>query len=886
MIATYRLQLHPEFGFDEVRELLPYLGHLGISHLYLSPITEARPNSTHGYDVIDHNAVRLELGGRQAFDRLVEAARLAGLELILDFVPNHAGVGPRNSYWQDVLAYGPHSTYASYFDIDWHPIKPELQGKILLPFLGRTYGEVLDEGELALSFNDGYLYATYYENRYRLNPASYMFVLERMLKSAERTEPYWDLKDLVDAFRSLEPHERDKSEALVKRLANMFGRIDYEPVLHSFDAEALHLLLEEQFWRLSYWKTAGYEINYRRFFDINGLVALRMEDDHVFWDAHQLLAEILALEGVAGVRIDHVDGLFDPHDYLQRLRKVGAGRIWVEKILAPGEIIPEEWPVAGTTGYEFLNDAMGVLVNEEARPVLEKIYRRVTGTTLSYDEEVYDSKKDVIDSSLSSELFRLAYELDRISEADFRTRDFTLEALRKALVEIVAVFDRYRTYLPYDEEMAREVVQEAVYRARSSNPAAEPTVYDFIARVILGDVREDLRTIQRAFVGRFQQYTAPVAAKGVEDTAFYRYLLLTALNEVGGEPGDFGQSVHAFHSRARFRAHRYPHSLLATATHDHKRGEDTRMRLIALSELADQWEEVVRSLLEFAGEDVGTTGTYSGEAGTFAGDTGPSRYDRYLFFQTLVGLWHGSDRDELPDRLWAYMEKATRESKRQTSWTNPDADYEEALEAFVRGVLADERLGPTIDDFARSLAEIGFKNTLTQLVLKMTTPGVPDVYQGCELLDLTLVDPDNRRAVDYERRRRLLDELSGLLDAPSAEAVQSLVDAFDEKVKLYVTAALLRLRRAEPELFTGSYSPIEVGDSDHWIAFSRTTDSSALIVAVRRRHGETSNESLPVPAELSGRSWRDVLTGARIEANEGNVIDLGKLPLPWAVLKG
>ncbi len=869
MIATYRLQLQPDFGFKEVQELLPYLSALGISHLYLSPVMEARPASTHGYDVIDHNAIREELGGREAFDRLVEAACRVDLGLILDFVPNHAGVGPRNSYWQDVLAYGPHSTYASYFDVDWQPIKPELRGKILLPFLGRPYGEVLDDGELRLSYDDGYFYASYYENRYRMNPASYTPVLDTLLRALERTTPYWDLKDLVEAYRTLEPHEREKAEALRKRLANLFNRIDYQQVLDAHEPAEIHDLLELQFWRLAFWKTAGYEINYRRFFDINGLVALRMEDDHVFWDAHQLLAEILAMEGVEGVRIDHIDGLFDPHHYLDRLEKVGAGQVWVEKILASGETLPDAWHVAGTTGYEFLNDAMGVLLRGDARIALEKIYRRTTGMVLSYDDEVNQSKKDVIEASLSSELFRLAYELDRISEADYHTRDYTLEALRLALVEVVAAFDRYRTYLPYEAETAREVVQKAVYRARARNPVSEQTVYDFIAGVLLGDVREDLLAVQRAFVGRFQQYTAPVAAKGVEDTAFYRYLPLSALNEVGGEPGEFGQSLHAFHSRARFRAHRYPNSLLSTGTHDHKRGEDTRMRLIALSEMPDRWEDVVRSLLEI------------GEA--HIEDAGPSRIDQYLFFQTLVALWHGSDRGELPDRLAAYMQKASRESKRQTSWTYPDAAYEEALESYVRGVLDDERLSEAIDAFARDLAALGFLNSLSQLLLKMTTPGVPDVYQGSELLDLTLVDPDNRRPVDYQLRLHLLEEMGALLEAPSAGAVRDLIDSGDEKAKLYLTAALLRLRRDAPLLMSADYTPIDVNDSEQWIAFARTHETEALVVAVRRWHGSAlEGGSLILPPPLVNRAWTDVLTGETIDA--GNSIALDQLPLPWSVM--
>ncbi len=871
MVATYRLQLQPSFGFADAERILPYLRRLGVSHLYLSPITEARPGSTHGYDVIDHNAVREELGGRAGFDRMVQAARDAGLEIIVDFVPNHSGVGPRNAYWQDVLAYGPHSVYAAYFDVDWNPIKPELQGKILLPFLGKPYGDVLDDGELSLTYDDGYLFASYFDNRYRLNPASYAHVLERVLEEAERTEPYWDLKDLVDAYRSLGPHERDKAEVLRMRLVNLFQRISYRDVLTSISTPDLHDLLEKQFWRLSFWKTAGHEINYRRFFDINGLVALRMEDDHVFWDAHQLLAELIAMEGVAGVRIDHVDGLFDPRGYLERLSKVGAGRIWVEKILAPGETLPDAWSIAGTTGYEFLNDVMGVLVHERGRIPLEKTYRRVLGAALSFEDEVYESKKLVIHTALSSELFRLSYELDRISEADYHTRDFTLEAIRQALTDVVAVFDRYRTYLPHETETARDAIRLAVYRARARNPVAEPTVYDFISRVILGDVRSDLRPVQQAFVGRFQQYTAPVAAKGVEDTAFYRYLPLAALNEVGGEPGEFGTTLHAFHSRARFRAHRYPENLLATATHDHKRGEDTRMRMIALAEVPERWDEVVRKLIDF------------GESHT--SDAGPSKADQYLFFQTLAALWHGADRDELSDRLGIYMQKATRESKRQTSWTNPDEAYEGALEQFVRQVIIDEEVADVLDDFSRQLARIGFLNGISQVVLKLTTPGVPDVYQGCELWDLTLVDPDNRRPVDYELRARLLDSLADLIGRPDVARVRDLVETEEEKTKLYVTAVLLRLRREYSELFAGDYLPLEAESTEKWIAYARSSARRRLLVAVGRRHsGELEPEEavIALPEELANRNWRDVLTGTKIRS--GNTFCLSDLPLRWAVL--
>ena len=883
MIATYRLQLQPGFGFAEVEVLLPYFQRLGVSHLYLSPITEARPGSTHGYDVIDHNAVREDFGGREALDQLLEAAREAGLQFILDFVPNHAGVGSNNAAWQDVLAYGSYADAASYFDVDWDPLKPELHGKILLPFLGQPYGKVLDADELGLHYRKGRFYATYYDNRFALSPSTYADVLKHVLPQLERTEAYWDTKDLMEAYASLLPEGVEKAEAMALRLDLLGERIDLNALVASIDKDALHAILEQQCWRLSYWKTAGYEINYRRFFDINGLAGLRMEDPQIFWDAHRLLGELLAHDAVAGVRIDHIDGLFDPKGYLERLRDLGAKSVWVEKIFALGETLPETWPVEGATGYAFMNDVMGVLLQPEGEHGLDRAYRRFVPEANAYDETVYHSKVLVMETSLSSELFRLAYELDRLSEADYHTRDFTLEALREALAEVVAAFPRYRTYLPTAseeaEEEARQVIQETIYKVRQRNPATEPTVYTFLQNVILGDVREKLRAKQEAWAGRFQQYTAPVAAKGVEDTAFYRYLRLAALNEVGGEPDHFGQTVPAFHARARYRAHRYPHNLLATATHDHKRGEDTRMRLIALAEIPDVWEETVHALAEIAVRH--------------RGKARPDRTAEYLFYQTLAALWPDADRDALPDRLWTYMQKAARERKEQTSWINPDEHYEAALERFIRAMLADERLPDVLDPLADTLARLGFFNTLSQTLLKFTTPGVPDLYQGCELLDLSLVDPDNRRDVDYAQRMALLEEMTDVLTHPEPDVLQAMIGEQDARAKFYFTARLLRLRGEHPTLFEGGYRALDVeatgtdnSEESAWIAFARESDDEALVVIVPRFPASRSTDAdarIPLPEALAGYAWTDVLTGTHLDATD--TLTPAALPLPWAVLQ-
>ncbi|MFW5972689.1 MAG: malto-oligosyltrehalose synthase, partial [Bacteroidota bacterium] len=544
-------------------------------------------------------------------------------------------------------------------------------------------------------------------------------------------------------------------------------------------------------------------------------------------------------------------------------------RIWVEKILAPGETLPEDWPVDGTTGYEFMNDVAGLLLDESARDVLDRAYRRAIPRVRSFPEEVYRCKKLVMETSLSSELVRLANELDRLSEADYHTRDFTLEALQDALEEIVASVDRYRTYLPHDPEDAADVIREAVYRAMSRNPASEPSVFEFVRSIILGDVRDDLRPMQQAWTRRFQQYCAPVAAKGVEDTAFYRYHRLVALNEVGGEPDHFGLSIQAFHSHARFRALRYPETLLATATHDHKRGEDTRMRLVALSELADEWEQTQIELEQIVAD--------------YRLDRQPSEADAYLFLQILLALWKDSDPEDLPDRIWRYMQKASRESKLHTSWIRPDEAYEEALEGMIRGMMADERTTDVLEPLTERLADLGFRNSLTQVVLKFTTPGVPDIYQGTELWDLSLVDPDNRREVDYDLRARIIDDLEKT--RPGVDTMRQWIEERDVRIKLHLMVRLLQLRASFEEFTTAEYRDLEVESEDQrWLAFARVASDRNLIVAARRHFGKQDESAahLHLPDTLAGRNWVDVLSGEVTKLNDHVV--LNDCPLPWLVL--
>ena len=879
MIATYRLQFRPGFGFAEVTDLLPYFVRLGISHLYLSPVTEARAGSDHGYDVTDHTRLREELGGAGAFQALLDAADRLGLRLVLDIVPNHAHAGPENERWQDVLAYGPASPYASFFDVEWDPLKPELHRKILLPFLGRPYGEALDGGEITVTFERGRFFAAYFDHRFAIAPATYAAILERSAT----------LRDLAGAYAAAADGPREGLEALRPSLAAALHDLAPTDLLAGFASERLHRLMERQYWRLAYWKAGGYDINYRRFFYLNDLVALRVEEEDVFAETHTLVARLAAHPAVDGVRVDHIDGLFDPHEYLRRLKGIGVRHVWVEKILGPGETLPEDWPVEGATGYDFLNDALGILTHPEGEMPLDRAYRRFVRDRPPYRVEVYRSKRAVMERHLTGELDRLAYDLDRLSEADYHTRDYAYQALREAVVELIAALDRYRTYLPYGREDAERVLRQAVYRARQRVPREDPSVFDFVLRVLLGDVRPDLRSRAAAATGHLQQYASVVMAKGLEDTAFYRYVRLAALNEVGGDPGRFGLDADAFHARARFRALRYPRTMLATATHDHKRGEDLRTRLVVLASLPEVWERTLRGL-------GGLFQEHSGERPPAAGDV-------YLFAQTLIALWEGTPRHELEDRLSAYMRKAAREADLQTSWSNPSADYEEALDRFIRRILRDRRLPRRIGPAARTLSRYGFVNSITQVILKATCPGVPDFYQGSELLDLSLVDPDNRRPVDFARRARLVDELDPILERPDPAVLNAWVTAGDERLKLYVMIRLLRLRRTVPGIFTGEYRtvPHDAPAGDGLLGYIRGGGEEALLVLVPRfparrgrpaPRGRTPAEFPPpdedhaievrLPETFVGATVADVLTGTTLTL--GEMLRVGDRPLPWCVL--
>lgn len=945
--ATYRLQFHKNFGFDDAIGILPYLARLGISHVYCSPIQRARAGSLHGYDVVAHDEINSELGGPEGFARFTAALHGQGMGQLIDLVPNHMGVlGADNAWWMDVLENGPASLFSQHFDIDWQPLNPELAGKVLLPVLGDHYGEVLLGGELVLGFDElsGNLALHYFEHRFPLAPETYPAVLLRAQSRLDDADIAAGLASTATAFGHLPSRaspdagaraERARDKELLKaRLARL---VAHQPSLGPAIAaavaefnlegqrELLHQLIEAQAYRLAYWRVASDEINYRRFFDINELAALRMERPEVF-EATQSFALRLAASGaVQGLRIDHPDGLYDPAGYFAQLqagyaRRAGLvlptrdadGRparplyVVAEKIAAPHEEVPESWHVHGTTGYRFANVANGVLVDTSAEARFGQIWRHFTGVEDSFEEIAYAGKREIMRTGLASELTVLASELLRIARADRRTRDYTLNALRRALTQVVACLPVYRTYL-LTAPSAQDVryVDLAVKEAERRSEDADPSVFAFVRETLLARAVEGadagLREQVLRFAVRLQQFSAPVAAKGVEDTAFYRYFPLASLNEVGGEPAIFGMSTEAFHEASADRCRRWPHTLLATSTHDNKRSEDVRNRINVLSEMPTPWRQALR---RWRGRHhVLRQSLMAGGAPPDA----PSYADEYLLYQTLLGTVPAAGLDEaaLPayrERILAYTLKAAREAKRHTRWTKPVAAYEEALAGFVRGLLERVEGNAFLDELqalGRELAWFGALNSLSLTLLKYGSPGVPDLYQGNELMDLSLVDPDNRRPVDFALRARWLDELiamAGEGDAGLPARVTALAQApHDGRAKLWLVWRLLSLRREQPGLFRGgSYRGLAAtgAQADHVVAFERRHGGQVLLVLALRlprvlAAGAAEAASggaaplpigpvwgdtmLPLAGFAEGARFDCVLTGAELRVRHGAI---------------
>lgn len=892
--ATYRVQLHAGFDFDAAAAIVPYLAALGISHLYVSPITMARPGSRHGYDVVDHTRINPELGGEAGLDRLCAALHSASMGLLVDFVPNHMGVGgAHNPVWLDVLEWGQEAGHAKWMDIDWHPAEETLEGKLLVPFLGAPYGEVLESGALALHFDPGGgRYAIWYhEHCFPVCPRSYHTILQHAPAALPQS-----ITTMAEELRRAAPQEaRTVAAALKAELAALAassrGNAHLEAAAEAFAGRAgdprsfraLHKLLEQQAYRLSYWRVAADEINYRRFFDINDLAGLRVEDQAVFERLHVLLFALIRAGKVSGVRLDHVDGLYDPADYCRKLQ-AEAGRclgdeagerplyLLVEKILAPFERLPAAWPVHGTTGYDFMSQATGLLIAPDSEQRMTRIYQRFVPEARDFATEVERAKPQILRNNLSSEFTVLARRLTRLAKRHRGTRDFTYHAIREALTDIVARFPVYRTYIAEGaaSETDERYITWATRRAIKAPGLVDDTVYEFIRHVLLARWRPDDGEIHdageiREIARKFQQLTGPVTAKSVEDTAFYRHTRFIALNEVGSEPSRWGVSVAAFHHEAAGRSEETPAAMLTTATHDHKRGEDVRARLAVLSELPEVWTQALRRFSRLN----------RSRRRRVADAPAPSRSAEYLYYQTLAGAWpmhlsagDGAQLAEFAARIEACMIKSAREAKLETHWARPDESYEVGLVDFVRDTLDPERSKAFLRELKRLVDRItpaGAINSLAQAVLKYTTPGVPDLYQGTEYWDLSLVDPDNRRPVDYAARRAVLEQYGSLGD------LRPLLGRWrDGSLKLALLAALLAARRRRPALFAGgSYEPIEAtGPAAHrLLAFVRRQGEQALLVVVPRLVAEAVRE--PERLELDGDAWADTLLAPEVQGFAG-----------------
>jgi (1->4)-alpha-D-glucan 1-alpha-D-glucosylmutase len=945
-LATYRWQLSESHGFEQIRELIPYFQSLGISDLYLSPLFRSRAGSTHGYDVVDHGEIEPAFGGEAAFLRMAEAARAAGLGIVLDVVPNHMGINDSgNRYWLDVLENGETARWANFFDVDWDAIPQTLKHRVLQPVLGRPFGAALEHGELRVVYAERRLQVEYFDRRFPLAPRTWPAVLqlvverlaaeslggaenkslqeERRISRIERTE----LESIIAQLRHLPGagdgsatalRERYREQRIARRrLAHLVGKrprvqtalaaaIDEingvvgEP--SSFDR--LEDLLQAQYYRLAYWRVASDEINYRRFFDINELAAIRVEDSQVFDMVHRLVGSLLERGLVTGLRVDHPDGLLDPAAYFQNVQSLyrralpeakreTAGQLYVvaEKILSGNEQLPNDWAVNGTTGYEFINFVSRLLVDADGVKEVRAAYEELAGVEETAAEVFYESKKEAAGIAMLSEMQMLASRLYRIAQRQRASRDFTQPTLLRSLQELVACLAVYRTYVPprgweASEEDHRRIGL-AARLAKRRNPSMSRSLFDFIASVLLlqfpTTLSQEDREAWRHFALKLQQVSGPIAAKGVEDTAFYRYYPLASLNEVGGELDAGGLAVVDFHRLMHHRAATWPHGASASSTHDTKRSEDVRARLHVLSETPRRWKESVllwrqmnrRFLEEWDDEPI------------------PDANEEYLIYQTLVGTWPVAPMDEAAreaycNRIVEYMEKALREAKLHTSWMNPSEEYETRAFDFVRKILGPEAAAFQTDlaQFVAEIADAGFVNSLSQVLLKATLPGVPDFYQGTELWDFSLVDPDNRRPVDFAHRQSMVELLIASPERELASMARELGEAWpDPRIKFLVMLRSLAVRRQFEHLFAcGEYLPLETSGAhaEHLFAFARrAADDWVIIVTPRRFHrlthagnGKTSvngwqadwgDANIVLPPD-AGRHWRCELSGQTLEA--------------------
>jgi (1->4)-alpha-D-glucan 1-alpha-D-glucosylmutase len=915
--STIRLQLHKNFNFDDATATIAYYASLGISHFYTSPILTARPGSMHGYDIVDPTQINPELGGEAGFKRMVAKLREANMGLIVDIVPNHMGVGGENPWWVHVLEYGRESPYADWFDIDWRSNDPTLQDKIMLPVLGDHYGKVLHDGELRLQFSaskdkgkhQAKFVLTYYQQQLPIRPYDYVEILSK--SDAAILKRAIELAKNISLMHTQHRHDAQfEASALDEGIAHLYsvlgelaqtedGARAINDAMAFFSAstsnvKALHALLERQHYRLAWWRCAADQLNWRRFFEVSELIGMRVERDDVFEASHALIFRLYQEGLIDGLRVDHIDGLVDPKSYCRklhaRLEELSRIRpdhprpyIVVEKILAADEHLRTDWQIDGTTGYDFMDQVSAVLHDPKGAPVLDELWAELhAGEQDSFEDEVRAARHQLLRENLSGEFEATARALLAVARSEICTRDYSIAAIRRVLLQLLLYFPVYRTYVDgascaedcatEDKAIMQRCADEARLHLRSGDHALLDQVVQWLSATRASDGSVDPKRLHA--VTHFQQLTPPLSAKSVEDTAFYRYGRLLSRNEVGANPAQLSLTVNEFHATCLHRAANFSRAMLATATHDHKRGEDLRARLAVLSEVPQQWEQQVRQWMRLH------------QPQTPAPQ--PSSADQYMLYQMIVGAWPltltPDDADgmaELARRLSQWQSKAIREAKQTSDWIAPDTEYEQACENFLQQIFTPERSpqhSTTQQSFLHQLinwvhqiAPTGQINSMTQTLLRMTVPGIPDLYQASEREDLTLVDPDNRRPNDYVVRR----ECSGS-QAIDADA------AFSDR-KQHLIATVLKLRAQMPRVFTeGGYVPLEVGGrfADKVIAFLRVLENqSALVIATRHMHGFDPSDwsdttlTLPVHAE---HEWRSVLSERRLRAQERQ-ISVGEL---------
>jgi (1->4)-alpha-D-glucan 1-alpha-D-glucosylmutase len=922
-LATYRLQFNKDFTFNDATKILDYLRELGITEIYASPILTSRRGSGHGYDVTNPNRLDPDLGTEKDFDLFLTELEKRGMGLLLDIVPNHMAASSENPWWMDVLENGPDSAFSSYFDIDWHPPSRSLDNKILLPILGRPFGEALDSGEFKLSLNSGKFAIEYFESSFPLAPRTYRTVLAHRIGRLrnlldENSAAYQEYQGIIAALgpisdRDSTPVEaasdkRVRFESIRERLRRLTA--DNQEVMQfiqenlaAFNGKVgdpssfsnLQRLLGEQYYVLAYWQNLNETINYRRFFTITDLVGMRVEDPLVFDATHNLILRLISQGAVVGLRVDHIDGLRDPAAYLKRLQEQlaaeggsssgGPAYVLVEKILERHEDLPADWPVAGTTGYDYLNFANRVMVHAQGAKDIEKIYSGFIGQSMKFSDVLYQKKKLVMSTILAVEMRSLGRQLEELAAQARYARDLPRHQLTEALIETTACFPVYRTYirnldLPAE---ATKLLEEALAQARLRKPGLNPQSFDFLQDVLLlsnaPHVLPDHREARLNFVLRWQQFTGPIVAKGLEDTALYVYQPLLSLNEVGGDPTPESICPKEFFEFIAHRQGKWPHSMNASSTHDTKRSEDVRARIAVLSEMPQEWGARLKQWAVM-------NERHKSRAN---GAPVPDRNEEYFLYQTILGVWplQEGKAPEVVKRLQAYAVKATREAMVHTRWTRPNLAHEEGLTDFVAAILDETTNGAFLEDlrsFHRDTAYYGMLNSLSQTLLKITAPGVPDFYQGSELWDLRLVDPDNRGVVDFTQRMTFLDALKKDAEQASVSFAGELFSNWsDGRIKLYLVWKTLGFRREFSELFTdGEFVPADISGerAENVTAFFRIRgDRSALIVAPKwlaasemdRESGERTkfwgNTFLALP-ENAAEAWRNVLTSESVIAQK------------------